>query len=102
MYKLLLPANTRLYRMYFDTRVQKQTRIKDFFKHNQFFEFDVYGSLHLGNIYVRLKVQLDAHGFVCILYFTIFALHVSSAICTHHQEHKLQITAIGMRYGYGM
>jgi hypothetical protein len=53
-------------------------------------------------IYIRLKVQLDAHGFVCILYFTIFALHVSGAICTHHQEHKLQSTAIDVCNGYGI
>jgi hypothetical protein len=26
-------------------------------------EFDVHGSVHLCNEYVRLKVQLDAHGF---------------------------------------
>jgi hypothetical protein len=42
-------------------------------------EFDVYGSVHLGNVYVRLEVQLDAHEFVCMLYFTQFALHVSGA-----------------------
>jgi hypothetical protein len=59
--------------------------------------FNVHGSIHLGNVYIRLKVQQDAHGFVCILYFTIFALRVSGAIYTHHQEHKLHSTAIGMR-----
>jgi hypothetical protein len=47
--------------------------------------------------YIRLKVQLDANGFAYILYFTIFAVHVSGAIYTHHQEHKLQSTAVGMR-----
>jgi hypothetical protein len=52
-------------------------------------------------VYIRLKVQRDAHGFVCILYFAVFALHVSGAIYTHHQEHKLQITAVGMRNCYG-
>jgi hypothetical protein len=31
-----------------------------------------------------------------------FALHVSGAICTHPQEHKLQRTAKGMCNGYGM
>jgi hypothetical protein len=56
--------------------------------------FDVHSSVQLGNVYVRLKVQLDAHGFVCILYFALFALHVSGAVCTHHQEHKLQSTAM--------
>jgi hypothetical protein len=64
--------------------------------------FDVHGSIHLGNVYVQLKVQLDTHGFVCILYFTIFALHALGAICTHHQEHKQQSTAIGTCNGYGM
>jgi hypothetical protein len=53
-------------------------------------------------MYVRLKLQLYAHGFICILHSSIFALHVSGAICTHPQEHKLQNTAIGMRNGYGM
>jgi hypothetical protein len=53
-------------------------------------------------IYIRLKVQLDEHGFVCTLYLTIFALHVSGDICTHHQEHKLQSTARCMRKDYGM
>jgi hypothetical protein len=53
-------------------------------------------------VYVRLTVQLDAHVFICVLYFTLFALHVSGAICTHPQEYKLQSTAIGMRNGYGM
>jgi hypothetical protein len=51
--------------------------------------FDIHGSVHLGNVYVRLNVQLDAHVFICILYSCIFALHVSGAICTHPQEHKL-------------
>jgi hypothetical protein len=53
-------------------------------------------------VYIRLKVQRNAHGFVCILYFTTFALYVSGAIYTHHQEHKLQNTAVGMRKCYGM
>jgi hypothetical protein len=47
-------------------------------------------------VYVRLKDQLDAHGFICILYSSIFTLHVSGAICTHPQEHKLQSTTIGV------
>jgi hypothetical protein len=34
--------------------------------------------------------------FLCIIYFTMLALHVSCAICTHHQEHKLQSTAVGI------
>jgi uncharacterized membrane protein len=40
--------------------------------------------------------------FLCILYYTILALHVSGAICTHHQEHKLQSTAVGTRDCYGV
>jgi hypothetical protein len=55
------------------------------------------------NKYVWLKVQLVAHGFMCILYSSIFfALHVSGAICTHPQEHKLQSTAIGVCNVYGI
>jgi hypothetical protein len=67
-----------------------------------YFEFDVHGSVHLGNVYVRLTVQLDARGFICILYSSVFALHVSGAICIHPQEHKLQRTTIGMCNVYGM
>jgi hypothetical protein len=44
------------------------------------FVFNDHGSVHLGNVYIRLKVQQDAHGFVYVLYVTIFALHVSGAI----------------------
>jgi hypothetical protein len=47
--------------------------------------------------HVYVQTQLDVHGFVCILYFTLFALDVSGAVFTHHQEHKLQSTATGMR-----
>jgi hypothetical protein len=28
-------------------------------------KYDVHGSIHLGNVYVQLEVQLDVHGFVC-------------------------------------
>jgi hypothetical protein len=38
--------------------------------------FNVHGSVQLGNVYVRLKVQLDLHGFICILYSYIFLLYV--------------------------
>jgi hypothetical protein len=34
--------------------------------------------------------------------FCYICLHVSGAICTHPQEHKLQSTAIGVCNGYGM
>jgi hypothetical protein len=37
-------------------------------------------TVSLSGVYIRLKVQRDAHGFVCILYFTTFALCVSGAI----------------------
>jgi hypothetical protein len=66
-------------------------------------EFDVHGSVHHGNAYVQLKVQLDIHVFVCILFSSLLlALHVSGAICTHPQEHKFQRTAIGVCNGFGM
>jgi hypothetical protein len=29
--------------------------------------------------------------FLCTLYFPTLALHVSGAICTHHQKHKLTV-----------
>jgi hypothetical protein len=35
------------------------------------------------------------------LFLYVFALHVSGAICTHPQEHKLQSTTIGVCNGYG-
>jgi hypothetical protein len=38
-------------------------------------------------------MYMDLYGLFIPLYF---ALHVSGAICTHPQEHKLQRTAIGM------
>jgi hypothetical protein len=52
----------------------------------------------------KMVVQLDVHVFMCILYSSIFflALHVSGAICTHPQEHKLQRTAIGVCNGFGV
>jgi hypothetical protein len=40
--------------------------------------------------------------FICIHYHTINDLHVSGAICTHHQEHKLQSTSVGTRDCYGV
>jgi hypothetical protein len=40
--------------------------------------------------------------YTCSLFLYIFALHVSGAICTHPQEHKLQSTAVGMCNGYGI
>jgi hypothetical protein len=64
--------------------------------------FGVHGSVHLGNVYVQLKVQLDVL-FICIHYSSLFlAVHVSGAICTRPQEHKLQRTAIGVCNGFGM
>jgi hypothetical protein len=49
--------------------------------------------------YVQLKFQLDVL-FYFILYSSLFfALHVSGAICTHPQEHKLQRSAIGVCSG---
>jgi hypothetical protein len=57
----------------------------------------------LPNSYVQLKVQLNVHVFIRILYSSLFlALHVSCAICTHPQEHRLQGTAIGVCNVYGM
>jgi hypothetical protein len=66
-------------------------------------EFDVHGSVHLGNVYVQSKVQLDVHEVISILYSSLFlALHVSCAICTHPQEHKLQSTTTGVCNGFGV
>jgi hypothetical protein len=53
-------------------------------------------------VHVRCKFQLDVHGFVYSLFLYIFALHVSGAICTDPQEHKLQRTALGVCNGYGI
>jgi hypothetical protein len=53
-------------------------------------------------VYVQLKVQLDVL-LIRIPYSSLFfALHVSGALCTHPQEHKLQLTAIGVCNGFGM
>jgi hypothetical protein len=65
--------------------------------------FDVHDSVYLGNVYVRLKVQLDTQVFVCILYSSIFLLYMFRVLfATHPQEHKLQRTAIGVCNGYGV
>jgi hypothetical protein len=40
--------------------------------------------------------------FLCILYYITLALRVSGAICTQHQEHKLQSTAVSTRDCYGV
>jgi hypothetical protein len=48
------------------------------------------------------KIEEMHTDFLCILYYTILAVHVSSAICTHYQEHKLQSTAVGTCDGYGV
>jgi hypothetical protein len=70
---------------------------------NSLVVFDVHGSIQLGNVYIQLKVQLDVHVFIHILYSSLFlALHVLGAISTHPQEHKLQCIAIGVCNGYGM
>jgi hypothetical protein len=53
-------------------------------------------------IYIQLQVRRDARGFLCVLYYTILALPVSGAICTHHQEHKLHSTAVGTCDCYGV
>jgi hypothetical protein len=50
--------------------------------------------------YIRLiQVQLDVH---CILYFfSSWALHVSGAIWTHHQEHNCSVQPYVV-YGFGV
>jgi hypothetical protein len=45
-------------------------------------------------------MYMDLYVYFIPLYY--FALHVSGAVCTHPQEHKLQSTAIGVCNGYGM
>jgi hypothetical protein len=40
--------------------------------------------------------------YVFFIPFYFLALHISGAICTHHQEHNLQSTAIGMCNDYSM
>jgi hypothetical protein len=47
-------------------------------------------------------MHMDLYIYMYSLFLYLFALHVSGAICTHPQEHKLQSTAIGMCNGYGM
>jgi hypothetical protein len=53
-------------------------------------------------MFVQLKFQLDVL-YIYIFYSSLFlALHVSGAICTHPQEHKLQLRAICVCNGYGI
>jgi hypothetical protein len=66
-------------------------------------KFDVHGSVYLGNIYIFDWKSKEMHmDILCILYFAIISLHVSGAVCTHHQEHKLQSAAVGTRDCYGV
>jgi hypothetical protein len=44
-------------------------------------------------------MYMDLYAF---LFLYIFAVRVSGAICTHPQEHKLQITALGVCNVCGM
>jgi hypothetical protein len=54
---------------------------------------------------VRFKFQLDVHGFICILFSSIYFFSTyfgCYCICTHPQEHKLQSTALGVFNRCGM
>jgi hypothetical protein len=53
--------------------------------------FDAHGSVHLGNMFYSSPTRCTPYS----LLFLTLALHVSCAICTDHQEHKLQSSAIG-------
>jgi hypothetical protein len=62
--------------------------------HDDTQKLDVRGSVHHGSVHIQLKVQLCVHVFtyIFILYFClVLALHVSGAICTHPQDHKLHL-----------
>jgi hypothetical protein len=50
-------------------------------------KFDVCGSVQLGNI-CFIQVQLDV---LYSLFLDNLAVHVSGAICTHHQEHNSSV-----------
>jgi hypothetical protein len=52
--------------------------------------------------YIQLKDQRDAHEIFSILYYTVFALHVSGTICTNHQELKQQSAGLGTCDCYGV
>jgi hypothetical protein len=43
---------------------------------NIILSFDVHGSVHHDNVYVQLKVQLDVHVFIRMLYSCIFLLYM--------------------------
>jgi hypothetical protein len=59
--------------------------------------------IHIYRIYILYCKPEEMHAdFLYILYYTTLALHVSGAIYTHHQEHKLQSTAVGTRDCYGV
>jgi hypothetical protein len=62
--------------------------------------FYVHSFVHLGNIYsyVRLTLQLDAHGFIRIFYSSIFLLYMFRVLFAP----ILRSTAIGMCKIYGM
>jgi hypothetical protein len=53
--------------------------------------------------HVRLKSNwMYVHGFMYSFFLYIFTLHVSGAICTQPQKHKLPSTALGVCNDYGM
>jgi hypothetical protein len=65
--------------------------------------FDVHGSVHLWQCVCSIESPTRCTWiYIYSLFLSIFALHVSVAICTHPQGHKLQSTAIGVCNGYGM
>jgi hypothetical protein len=53
-------------------------------------------------IYIFDLKSDEMHTDFYVFFITLFSLHVSGAICTYHQEHKLQSTAVGMRDCYGV
>jgi hypothetical protein len=64
-----------------------------------FFEFDIPGSLHLGNVYVRLRFQLVAHYIYSLFSYILFTcfgfyLHPSSGAQTAVYSHRYAYAAV--------
>jgi hypothetical protein len=54
-----------------------------------YFFYYVCVSVHIGNIYVLFKS--DWMYYILYLFLDNLAVHVSGAICTHHQEHNCSV-----------
>jgi hypothetical protein len=66
--------------------------------YSKLFYFDIHGSVHLGNTYIRLQVRRDAHGF-----FMYSLLHYTCSTCFWcylHPSSGAQTAQYSLRYAW--